>query len=200
MTDSSVHIDRALLLQIAGGDEGAFATLFKAFWPQVYGAGLRITRSPEQAKDLAQEIFIKVWDNRAQLPQVKKIDAFIYVVSRNLILDHLRKKVFHPSNMEFLLQYLQADAVNAQDKLEVKELEKKIDGAIETLPGKVQEVFKLSRFEGMTHEQIARKLDISVVSSKTYVVRALNHIRRRLSAPSEQHLLIVAVILKALVN
>ena len=200
MTDLSIHIDKALLLQIARGNEGAFAILFKAFWPQVYGTGLRITRSPEQAKDLAQDIFIKVWDNRAQLPEVKKIDAFIYIVSRNLILDHLRKKVFQPANMEFLLQYFQADAVNAQDKLEVKELEKKIDGAIQTLPGKVQEVFKLSRFEGMTHEQIARKLNISVVSSKTYVVRALDHIRRYLSAPSEQHLLIAAVLLESLIN
>ena len=200
MTDLSIHIDKALALRIAAGDEGAFAMLFKAFWPQVYGVGLRITRSPEQAKDLAQEIFIKVWDNRDRLPEVKKIDAFIYVVSRNLILDHLRKKVFQPANIDFLIQCIQTDAVDAQDKLEVKELEKKIDGAIQTLPGKVQEVFKLSRFEGMTHEQIARKLNISVVSSKTYVVRALDHIRRYLSTPSEQHLLIAAVILKALIN
>ncbi|MBL7736711.1 MAG: sigma-70 family RNA polymerase sigma factor [Chitinophagaceae bacterium] len=200
MTDLSLHIDKALAHQIAGGDEAAFAKLFKAFWPQVYGVGLRITRSPEQAKDLAQEIFIKVWDNRDRLPEVKKIDAFIYVVSRNLILDHLRKKVFQPANMDFLLQCCQTDAVDAQDKLEVKELEQKIDGAIQTLPGKVQEVFKLSRFEGMTHEQIARKLNISVVSSKTYVVRALDHIRRYLSTPSEQHLLIAAIILRALIN
>ena len=80
MTDLSIHIDKALLLQIAEGDENAFAALFKAFWPQVYGTGLRITRSPEQAKDLAQDIFIRVWDNRAQLPEVKKIDALSWII------------------------------------------------------------------------------------------------------------------------
>jgi RNA polymerase sigma factor (sigma-70 family) len=57
--------------------------------------------------------------------------------------------------------------------MELQELETSLHQAIDILPSKVQEVFRLRRFEGMTHEQIAKKLGISVVSSKTYIVRAL---------------------------
>lgn len=164
--------------RVALGDQQAFALFFNHHWPQVYDTGLRLTKSPEKAQDLAQEIFIKLWENRHRLTEVKEEDAYVYILSRNVILDFLRKKVFATENIEILIDYFEDSAISPQEKLEFNELENTLKSAIDQLPGKVKDVFVLSRVDGLTHEQIAKQLNISVVSSKTYVVRALQDIRK----------------------
>ncbi len=200
MSDQTAYITLELLQLVSAGNEPAFEQFYKAYWPQVYGTGLHLTKSPEQAQDLSREIFIKVWNNRSALTDVKNINGFLYTVSRNLIMDHLRKKVFDPSNIDFLIHYFQDADVSAQEKMEYKELEEKMHGAIESLPVKLKEVFKLSRIEGLTHEQIASRLGISVVTSKTYIVRTLQEIRNYLSSHSGKHVLLMLGLLYSLQN
>lgn len=181
----SYHIV-SLFSRMAGGDPDAFKEIFNTCWSQVYGTTLRLTKSPEQAKDLAQDIFLRLWENREKLKGIQNPQSYIYILSRNLVMDHLRKKVFDPSNIDFLISYFQDDAVDPQEKMELRELETALRRAVETLPGKVKDVFHLSRYEGLTHEQIAHRLGISVVSSKTYTVRALRQIRYYLASQSDE--------------
>jgi RNA polymerase sigma-70 factor (family 1) len=190
MTTASSQITRDLLLRIANGDEHSFRIFFNELWPQVYGTSLRLTRSPEQAKDLSQEIFLRVWENRTKLPEVTKPESYLYILSRNYIMDHLRKKVFDPSNTDYLISYFSARDLSPQQQMEYRELESKLRTAINTLPEKQKEVFRLSREEGLTHEQIAARLNISAVSSKTYMVRALQHIRQYLEKTPGQGILL----------
>lgn len=192
------HTDPVLIRRVAEGDEAAFRELFNAYWPQVYGTSLHLTRAPEQAKDLAQDIFVKLWLNREKLSAVENLEGYIYTVSRNLVMDHLRKKVFDTANIDFLVTYFSDKSASPQEKLEYGELEKSLRQAIDTLPGKVKDVFTLSRFEGLTHEQIAKRLGISVVSSKTYIVRALQHIRGELSKQPDSTLLLLIALLSAI--
>jgi RNA polymerase sigma-70 factor (ECF subfamily) len=178
--------------RIALGDQQAFALFFKHHWPQVYGTGLRLTKSPGKAQDLAQDIFMKLWENRHRLPEVKEEDAYIYTLSRNVILDLLRKKVFDTGNIGILIDYFEDRTISAQEKLEYNELEQTLKSAIDQLPGKVKDVFVLSRVKGLTHEQIAQQLGISIVSSKTYVVRALQDIRKYMALHTDNTTLILA--------
>ena len=134
-------------------------------------------------------------ENREKLGDVQNPASYLYILSRNLVMDSLRKKVFAPANIDYLIDYFQSDAGTPQQKLEFRELETTLHKAIETLPGKVKEVFRLSRFEGLTHEQIAERLNISPVSSKTYVVRALQHIRDYLSGQSDAVVALVSACL-----
>jgi RNA polymerase sigma-70 factor (family 1) len=191
--NNDLHSEKELLLRVSMGDEVAYSQLFRKYWPQVYGTGLRLTRSPEQAKDLAQEMFLKLWDNREKLPGIQKLDSFLYTSSRNLIMDHLKKKVLNITNIEFLIDYFRSDTISAQEKLEYQELEREISHAVNNLPGKVKEVFALSRYEGLTHDQIAERLGISPLSSKTYVVRALQEIKVYLSRNPRNILLMMAL-------
>lgn len=180
-----------LFKKVAEGDERAFKSLFDTYWPQVYGTTLRLTRLPEGAKDLAQDIFVRLWENRTKLKEVQNPESYIYILSRNFVMDYLRKKVFDPANLDFLISYFKGDGTTPQDKMEYKELENTLRDAIDTLPGKIKEVFQLSRFGGLTHEQIAVQLNISVVSSKTYIVRALQKIREYLASHSKHALLVL---------
>lgn len=183
------------MARIAEGDEHAFNQFFRQQWPQVYGTGLHLTRSPEQAKDLAQDIFAKLWENRHKLHDVQQPEAYLYIFSRNLIMDFLRKKVFAMENIELLIDLFEDPGSDALQRLEYAELERTMRSAIDSLPQKVKEVFELSRFEGLTHEQIARKLQISTVSSKTYIVRALRYIREYLDRHSDPGTILLIIVL-----
>lgn len=192
MPAETVHNIHDLFSSVADGDPYAFKEIFDTCWPQVYGTSLRLTKSPEQAKDLAQDIFIRLWESREKLRGVQKPQSYIYILSRNLVMDHLRKKIFEPSNIDYLVDYFKSDDAGAQGKMELQELESVLEQAVEQLPGKVKEVFKLSRYEGLTHQQIADKLNISVVSSQTYIVRALRQIREYMARHSDEQALAMA--------
>ncbi|WP_161964240.1 RNA polymerase sigma factor [Chitinophaga flava] len=179
--------EKQWLLSVASGDERSFRQLVQQYWPQVYGTALRLTRSPEQAKDLSQDIFLKLWNNRSKLSEVDNAGTFIYVCARNLIMDFLEKKVLRTDNLDTLAGHLEEDPFrNAQATLEYKELEYTLTKAIEHLPAKVKEVFILHRFKGLSHPQIAQQLNISIVSSQTYIVRALRSIREYLDRHPER--------------
>ncbi|QEC44242.1 sigma-70 family RNA polymerase sigma factor [Pseudobacter ginsenosidimutans] len=196
MAPNRTYDEQELLLKIAAGDEISFAELTKLHWPQVYGTAVRITKSPEQAKDLAQEMFIKLWNNRNKLPGVENIKAYIYVSARNLVMDFMEKKVLHPSNIQNLSDYFTDDSIHHPlASLELKELEQTVAAAIRSLPEKTRRVFELHRFGGKSHKEIAVLLDISEVSSKTYIVRALKDIRLYLSKHAGDNPLLLVFLL-----
>jgi RNA polymerase sigma-70 factor (ECF subfamily) len=179
------YTEEELRIRVSAGEKEAFEELYNHYWPQVYGTALHLIKVPEQAKDLSQEIFIKLWEGRAKLAEIRKIDAYIYTLSKNLVIDYLRKKVFDPSNTDFLVRYFANQSYTPGQSLELKEFEASMENAVNSLAGKVKQVFILSRSEGLTHEQIAKRLDITVLSSKTYAVRALQQIRQYLAAHEE---------------
>jgi RNA polymerase sigma-70 factor (ECF subfamily) len=170
-----------LLQRLSTGDQQAFREIFEQHWGQIYAVGLKILKSPELAKDLAQDTFMKVWNNREQLKDVKSFRAYLNVLSRNLAIDHLRKKVFTAENEEYLISYFAEDATTPGDDAEYRELEQLLHDAVDHLPPQMQQVFRLSRFEGLSHAEIAQRMNITRVTSKSYMVRALSAVRKYLS-------------------
>lgn len=178
--------ERELLRLVAAGDEYAYRVLFDRYSDRMYMNALHFTKSAELAQDLTQEIFIRIWMNRAKLPEVDRFDAWLFTVARNVIRNELKKKVLPVENAEFLQAYFRDNNLTPQERIEYKELETAVHQAIENLPPQMQTVFLLSRREGLTHEEIARRMNISVVSSKTYMVRCLLAIRRHLGKNAGQ--------------
>lgn len=175
--------EHELLLLVANGDRQAFRSLFEAYWNQVYGAGLHLTKSPEQARDLSQDIFLKLWDQRAQLAGVRNLATYLHVITRNLFYDQLRKRVLTESNKPFLMHYFDAATHTPFEQMEQKELGNKLHEAINRLPPQLKEVFVLKKLEGLSHEEIGQKLHISALSAKTYMTRALLLLRKYLQHP-----------------
>ncbi len=170
-----------LLQRLSTGDQAAYREIFEQYWDQIHAVGLKILKSPELAKDLAQDTFMKVWHNREQLTEVKNFRSYLNAMSRNLAIDHLRKKVFTAENEDYLLAYFSDDAGSPNENAEYKELEQLLHRAVDGLPPQMQQVFRLSRFEGLSHAEIAARMNITRVTSKSYMVRALNAVRKHLS-------------------
>lgn len=182
--------EQELLMRLSQGDSEAYRAFFEQYWNQVYAIGLKLSKSPELAKDLAQESFIKVWNHREKLTEVTHFPSFLFTLTRHLVIDHLRKKVFTAGNEEYLTAYFSDDASSPQEKAEYKELEHLLHRAVNNLPPQMQQVFRLSRFEGLSHSEIALRMNITRVTSKSYMVRALYAIRKYLSQYGDEPLLL----------
>lgn len=165
--------EKSILLRVANGDQRAFRQLFDQYWDGMYANALHFTKSPELAQDLAQEIFTKIWVMRDKLPEVARFDAWLYRVAKNMILDELRRLQQNPDYGEFMDAYFMAADHDALEQTSTKDLEQQLHNAISQLPDQMQTAFRLSRFEGLTHEQIAGRMNISKVTSQNYIARAI---------------------------
>jgi RNA polymerase sigma-70 factor (ECF subfamily) len=92
----------------------------------------------------------------------------------------MRTRIFHESNREFLTNYFAYSESSPEEILEQKELGEALNAAIRKLPFRLRQVFNLRRSEGLSHIEIAKRLNITTISSKTYMVRALMALRKEI--------------------
>jgi RNA polymerase sigma-70 factor (family 1) len=172
--------EKELLQRIAGSSQEAFRILHDHYARHVYGLSLRLMKSPELAQDLTQEIFVRVWIKRELLTDIQQFKPWLNTISRNMALDYLRKKVAAPSNEEYMINFFSDLTPSAEENLALKQLESAIRQAVDQLSPQLKTAFTLSRFQGLTHMEIAQRMNISPITSKSHLVRALAIIRKYL--------------------
>src|SRR5258708_35882421 len=87
----------ALLLEIEEGNEEALAGLIRLYWKNVYAHALSWMKSAEEAEELTQDIFLKVWTARDQISRVENFEAWLFIITRNALASAVRKKLNRPT-------------------------------------------------------------------------------------------------------
>jgi RNA polymerase sigma-70 factor (family 1) len=180
-----------LLQRISQGDALAFRRIFTTYSRQVYTLCVKVTKDAEQAKDLTQEIFARLWTKRERLGSVHHFSGFLNTVALNLVRNHLQKKTLNPANEEYLVSYFSESGLTPDRMMEFKELQRALQEAVDHLPPQLNRSFVLSRLAGMSHAEIARQMKLSPLTVKSHIARALTFIRAYL----EQHHAKVLVIM-----
>jgi RNA polymerase sigma-70 factor (family 1) len=181
MERKDIQYNEAEMLQLlARGSEYAFTQVFDRYHGRVFGTALKILRSRELAKDIAQEVFLKVWDRRIAFSEVQNLEAFIFTMTRNLTLNYLEKAANEQAaNHKFSAQHKSVN--NTTDHpLADQQYEQLLKQTLELLPPQQKLVYELSRIEGLNHEDIARRLNISHWTVNNHITSALKFIRNRL--------------------
>lgn len=175
MSSGELYDEKELFLRIAGGDEQAFTDLFRLYAPKLLPFLTKLTRNEHLAKEMFQETFLRLWVNRSDLAKVNHPAAWIYRIASNLSITYLRTQ----SNRARLLQKMEiveaGELIN--EEIDSKELQLIIRRAVNLLPEKRQEVYRLSREEGLLHNEIAKKLNISVNTVKNQIGLSLRFIQ-----------------------
>jgi RNA polymerase sigma-70 factor (family 1) len=191
---STPYNESELLLQIANGNEKAFRRVFDHYWKHIWSIAFDLTKSPVVAEEIVQDVFMKIWLKRDQLPSVSKFDAYLFIVARNHIYNTLRKKTAEQPFVKHLEQHFLETSALPEQELLLKETSLLINKAVEQLPGQQRSVFELSRQEGLDHTTIAEKLNISKLTVKSHLNKALHFIRRYLQTHSDALLLLACLI------
>ncbi|MEN5055046.1 RNA polymerase sigma factor [Sphingobacterium kitahiroshimense] len=151
-------------------DMHKFAQLYETYANAVYANILRLVKRPECAEDLLQEVFTALWQNRLKLVDDKSIPGWLFVVSYNKSITFLKKKVKESiESVDTYDQYLQLENEDVIDEDLYEQQIRMIHQAVEKLPKKKREVFKLCRFEGRSADEVAKIMGISSHSVKDYL-------------------------------
>jgi len=170
--------ERQLLRNVAEGDASSFKILFTHYWDQIYSTAFFFTKSIETSEDVAQEVFAAIWVKRAHLRDVMAFQPYLYVAARNHIFDRLRKKQFSGTEDDYLRLYFSNAEADPATRLEYKEFGTSVQEAINSLTAQQQTAFRLSRFDGLSHEEVALKMGLSKRTVKNHIVHALASLRK----------------------
>lgn len=194
MAAKVLYDERELLIRIADDDETAFRNLFHQYWDNIYQVSLMLTKSPDLAEDMVQEIFLKIWLKRKSLPNVENFSGYLFITARNHILDELRKRVKDISFSETLIEYFQQSPGTPEQHLLHKESTALLQKAVESLPDQQKKIYQLIREKGLSREEIAELLGISKNTVRNNMARALQSLRQYLQQHSDGLLFFVCLI------
>lgn len=154
-----------------------FNELFRGHEHKLYAFAIKVLRSDAQAKDIVQEVFLKLWTIRAQLHEIENMDAFLYRLTENKVYDHLRAAASREKTRQELWQRIHLTNDEDITPLEEKEYHQLIQSAIEQLPPQRKMIYLLSKEEGMKQRQIAEELQISPHTVRNHLAEAFRSIR-----------------------
>jgi RNA polymerase sigma-70 factor (family 1) len=189
LSEYSSYDQQQLLKQIANGDQVAFEQFYNIHWNRIYSLALTYLKSSVQAQDVVQEVFLKIWVKRQNLSHVENPASYVYIMGRNEIINALKKKISLDWLTEEQAELIPDNFMLPHQEIDLKQLQQNIGRAIDNLPDRQKLIFKLSREEGLNHEQIAARLGIEKSTVKNHIVRALNTLRSNLELQGNNLLL-----------
>ena len=175
MTELTPYEKTLLLDAVAAGDGVSFSRIYDYYQPGVRTYVLRLVKIPELADDLVQEIFIRLWEIRETLPEVKCFSAFLYTIARNHSLNSLKAISRSNKALPELIRHFQTRRVD--DETLDKEYLRFIEKALTSISPRSREVFRLCREQTMSYEQAATELGISRNAVKKHMVAVMRNLR-----------------------
>lgn len=165
-------------LRIKLGDEHAFELLFRKYYVRLCGFANKFLNNPEEAREIVQEVFMKIWEGREDIDPEDSLTSYIFKIAQNLSLNQLRKKKVESRYIEiYKLVYIDHSEFSSYESLLVRELDNSIATAVNTIPPKCKRIFELSRNKGLKYSEIAEELNISVKTVEAQMSKALSILR-----------------------
>ncbi len=165
-----------LFNQIKLGDVKAFEELFNQLYPSMCVVAREYVKDNALAEDIAQEAFIKLWNSREKYDTISSLKSFLYVVVKNLSLNHLKRDKLGNQYTDSLIK---EDFLNFNNQIVEEETYRILQQAIEELPKQSARVMMLS-LQGIQNQEIAERLDVSVNTVKTLKYNSLKALRTKL--------------------
>jgi RNA polymerase sigma-70 factor (family 1) len=162
-------------------NENLFSEIFRQHEQHLYTLALRLTKSEETAKDIIQEVLMKLWEQRKQLHAIKNKEAWLYKLTENKVIDFLRKASADQRLKKKIWDNLQQILNETEQQLEAKEYNEVIQKAIGELPPQRRLIYQLNKEAGMDYQQIATELQLSKHTVKNQLSSAVQSLRRYIS-------------------
>ncbi|QNK61036.1 RNA polymerase sigma-70 factor [Pedobacter sp. PAMC26386] len=163
------------------GDRSAFTEIYNRYWSVTYAQVYKMLRDEDEAKDVIQEIFSKLWIRAADIKSSHNLAGLLYTAARNKVLNIIAQSKVRNNYATSIAAYISETDPDSIDKVDEKRLIKIIEQEIQNLPPKMREIFELSRKENLSHKEIAKKLSLSDQTVKKQVQNALKIIKPKIN-------------------
>ena len=169
---TKLNID--LIKFLKKGDMTAFDAIYEKYCNRLYGFVIRYIKQEEEAEEIVQEVFVKLWETRYKIDIYASFESFLFTITYNLTISILRKRLHEKKYLEYLALRNQIEqAPDLINEIYFNELTEKVNSLVNKLSPRQKEIFNLSRNKGLSHDEIAKELNISVNTVKNHLVSAL---------------------------
>ena len=175
---NNVNSDKELVRKLKRGDMEAFNQVFYAYSSKLYHFAYGYLKSKEEAEELVQEVFFKIWEKREDIKEEYQFRSYLFSIAFNYIKKHFRSKALYNKYME----HKELDGEDAQIKEDINysSLKTMVDQLVDTMPEKRKAVFVKSRFEGKSAKEISEEMNLTQSTVENHLNHALKYLRQHL--------------------
>lgn len=145
--------EQLLWKNVLSGDHQSFNELFDQYWEPFFQYAYKTLQNREDTEELVQEFFIHLWNKRQELPELQSVQAYLFTALKHRLLNQLAKKKHRLTSLEWVKE--NESLLSATEHLEKKNTEKVILSLASSLPEKMQQVYMLHQFRGLSIAEIA---------------------------------------------
>lgn len=185
-----------ILEQLVKGDEKSFDQLFTHFYPGLvrYARSL-LSYAGNEAEDIVSDVFCSIWINRESLQIRDSIASYLYRAVKNKVINHYKKGKLSVVDIAEAAHDVDVQSHQLPDQLmSFKQFNERINYLVGQLPEKTRIVFMMSREEGLSYEQIAEMMDVSINTIKTHMFRAIRFLKEAFNANDYLNLIALGLI------
>ncbi len=169
--------DRQLVSRLKVGDKKAFEEIFRKYREKIYYFAIRYYNSAEDVENVVQDVFIKLWDERAGVKEELSLNNYIYTIAKNHLFNLQRKKINEKAYRSYIVDHL-VQTPNLEDELIYADLKESIDKIIDDLPAQRKKVFMMGNMEGLSNKEVASLLKLSIRTIEVHKSLALQTLRK----------------------
>ena len=180
MIKSFLNSDVFLIRRLRKSDQQAFEFIYNKFSERLYFFTRRYLHSSADCDEIIQNVFVLLWENREMVKEEHSLKSFLYKITVNQIYNHLKHFAVRQKYLDHLSTLNSPESDDSHQNLLHRDLQFFIDKLIEEMPERQCIIFKLSRQEGLSNNEIANQLGLSVRSVENQIYRALKFIKAKL--------------------
>jgi RNA polymerase sigma-70 factor (family 1) len=169
-----------LLYELSQGNELAFTKLYNEYKNVVFSTALKITKSRILAEEVVQDVFLKIWQNHKNLTEITNIENYLFIISRNHIFDMI-KKIARDTSLVVDSNYKNTSTNDTEDAIKDDQYNIILNQIVDQLPPQQQKIYKMAKWDGLSHQKIGEDLGISTETVKKHMAQALKFVRTKIS-------------------
>lgn len=170
------YSDEQLVATIRDGNDDAYAELFNRHWQNVYNMVYSRIRHRAVTEEISQEIFMKLWDKRADL-SIDNFSAYLYTCVKHRCLNYIESKIARKKHWEHYKVFLPVQDDSTSKTVAFNDLREALEKGLNTIPKKSKMIFRLNRFEGRSVKEIAGQMNLSEKAIQYHLTRSVRELR-----------------------
>ncbi len=186
--------EQTLIHEMMNGSQKAFDSIYKMYAKRLYAFCLQYTKIPEDAEEIVEDVFVKLWTNKDTIRQEETLRSLLFTMAKNKLINAYRSRLNSPSYENYVAYSSEMSEDSASDHLEYEEFLQQLNNALKKLPKTQQNVIKLSKFQQLSNKEIAERLSLSEQTVKNQMSLGLKLLREELKNAS------IAIYLLFLIN
>lgn len=173
---TSVNFDEDLVDRLREGDSAAFVDIYEKYWYKVFLSAYRRVGDKEVARELTQDLFLKIWDRRLKM-KIDKLENYLMIAIKNSVIGYIEKQLAANRYLKYYKSFISMHTLSTENAVNFNELSEAIEKGLIKLPEKSRTVFKLHKLDHWPVDKVAHHLQLSEKTVGYHLTKSVKFMR-----------------------